>query len=220
MVAVNLRLFGDVLALSLERAEGITVVHHGAMGGADAVDAFHRTRPDIALLDYTLVGLDGPEATAAIRRSSPSAKVLLMAGTFAAQDVERALAAGAVGFLPKGVSLSHVVDSVRQAHQGRPLVYADELARLVDQLNARARYGDDLLARCATLSDRELEVLRWLSEGKTTAQVAAAMALSVGTIKNTLTQIFAKTGASTRLEAVDMARMTGVLGRPPGGGAG
>lgn len=211
MVAVKLRMFADALANTLQQSDGIEVVQHGVMGGAEAVEAFQRTNPDLALLDYLLSGMDGPEATGAIRAASPTAKVLLLSGTYGPDHIERALNFGAVGFLPMSLSPDEVVDAIRQAHRGRPLIYADELAKFVDELNARIQLGDELYARYETLTDHELEILRQLGEGQTTSQVARSLSISPGTLKNQLTRIYAKTGARNRIEVVDIARNTGVL---------
>ncbi|HUR18237.1 MAG TPA: response regulator transcription factor [Acidimicrobiales bacterium] len=211
MVAVDIELFGCALAHSIDGWNGIEVVHHGAMGGADALEIFKRASPDVVLLTYELAGLDGPETTEAIRACSSAAKVLLLAGIYGPQQVERALSAGAAGFLPKSLSVSHVVESIRQAHLGRPLVYAEELADIVDGLNKRIRRGDDLYARYATLTERELEILRLLGEGKTSREVAADLFMSAGTLKNQLTKIFSKTGAASRVEAIETARRAGFI---------
>lgn len=219
MIAVSLRLLADVLARGLQRCEGIKVVHYGAMGGTEAVEVFRRTVPDVALLDYMLPGVDGAVAAGMIRAASPTAKILLLSSVHGPEHIERALAAGAIGFLPKSLSVAQVVEAIRQAHDGRPLVYADELADLVGGLNARIRHGDDLYARYATLTEVEFEILRLLGEGNSTSQVATCLTISPGTVKNRLTRIFAKTGAGTRMEAIDTARRTGLIPPRPGPGS-
>lgn len=213
MVAVNLRLFGDVLTHSLERIAGIEVVYPGPIRGAEVVKLYRRTLPDILLLDYILPGLDGPETTQEIRASSPTAKVLLLAGSYGPDDVERALAVGAVGFLPKSLSIDQLVEAIRQVHLQRPFVYQDQLVNLIDELRGRMRDKEELYERCASLTDRELEILRQLAEGRSTRQVATSMSMSAGTVKNYLTRIFCTTGAGSRLEAIYIARRTGLLVR-------
>jgi len=211
MIAARLKLFSEVLAYSLKHAHNIAVVQQGSMDGREAVDAFRRSLPDVVLLDYFLSGLDGPEATREMRAASPDAKVLILAGIYGPDEVERALAAGAVGFLPKSLGFSQLVDAIRQAHRDRPLVYPDQLANLVDELKARIQEGDELYARCGSLTDRELAILRQLSEGSSTSQVAANLAVSAGTVKNQLTRIFSTLGAGSRMEAIDIARRSGFL---------
>jgi DNA-binding NarL/FixJ family response regulator len=210
-LALNVRLLGDALARSLEEVDGLEVLAHGPLGGAEAVQELLRLRPDVALLDAALPGLDGPAATEQILASSPGAKVLLLSGVFGPEHVERALAAGAAGFLPKSLGFAQLVEAIRLAHSGAALVYGDDLADLVDVLKARIREGDDLYARYETLTHRELEILRHLGAGRTTSEVAVTMAMSVGTVKNHLTRVFTKTGADTRLEAVETARRIGLI---------
>lgn len=212
IVAANSRLFADVLAGAL-RQWGIEVVHSGPMSGAEAVETFQRACPDVALLDHVLSGCGGLEATGVIRASSPGAKVILLAGIFTPDQVERALSSGAVGFLPKSLGLAELVEAIRQAHRGRPLVYAEELANLVDELNACVQHSEELHDRYATLTGRELELLAQLGDGKMTAEVAANLNVSPGTLKNHLTRIYTKTGAACRLEAIDNARRIGII--PP-----
>lgn len=211
VLALNNRLLGDALAYCLQEVEGLEVLAHGPLGGAEAVEEFRRLRPDVALLDYALPGLDGQGATEQILASSPGAKVLLLSGAFGPEHVERALTVGAAGFLPKSLTVAQLVESIRLAHSGESLVYADGLAELVDVLNARIRQGDDLYARYATLTDREVEILRCLGDGQTTSEVAVTLSMSVGTLKNHLSRVFTKTGADTRLEAIDRARRIGLL---------
>jgi DNA-binding NarL/FixJ family response regulator len=213
MVAVNLRLFGDVLTHSLQRNSGIEVVYPGPTRGAEVVKLYRRTLPDVLLLDYVLPGLDGPETTQEIRASSPTAKVLLLAGSYGPDDVERALAVGAVGFLPKSLSIDQLVEAIRQVHLQQPFVYQNQLVDLVDELRGRMRDEEELYARCASLTDRELDILRQLAEGRSTRQVATSMSMSSGTVKNYLTRIFCTIGAGSRLEAIYIARRTGLLVR-------
>lgn len=204
-------MFADALTRSLQRADGIEVVCHGAMSGSQAVEEFGRVRPDVALLDYFLGEVNGCQATRAIRQSSPTARVILLSGVYGPDHIEGALAVGASGFLPKSLGVAQVVEAIRQAHRGRPLVYADDLANLLDELRVRIRHGDDLYSRYGTLTEHELDILRHLGEGKTTSEAAKCLAMSAGTMKNQLTRIFAKTGAATRMEAIDTARRTGLL---------
>ena len=217
MIAVNLRLFGDVLNHSLQLVPDINVVYPGPLEGTEAVTLHQKMRPDVALVDYTLRGLDGPDTTREIRASSPAAKVLLLAGAYGPEDLERALSAGAMGFLPKSLGFDRLVEAIRACHGDRP-VGSDQLADLADELRARMQEGDEQYARCASLKERDLEILRHLAEGRSTTEVARTLSMSVGTVKNHLTRILGTIDASSRREAIDMARRAGFLtrGRDPG----
>jgi two-component system response regulator DesR len=166
--------------------------------GDDAVDAARRTRPDVALLDVEMPGLDGIAATRALRAALPSCKVLVVTTFGRPGYLRRALEAGASGFVVKDTPARQLADAVRRVHAG---------LRVVDPALA----AESLAAGSSPLTARETDVLRAAQDGGTVADLAAALHLSEGTVRNHLSAAIGKTGARTRAEAVRIAEDAGWL---------
>ncbi|MBV9845518.1 MAG: response regulator transcription factor [Kutzneria sp.] len=166
--------------------------------GDEVVPAARRTLPDVALLDVQMPGKDGLAAAAELREAVPSCRVV-MCTTFGRPGyLARAMAAGAVGFVVKDAPPERLVDAVRRVHGG---------LRVVDPALA----AESLARGVSPLTDREREVLRAAGEGGTVADVARALRLSDGTVRNHLSSAIGKTGARTRAEAARIAEDCGWL---------
>jgi two-component system, NarL family, response regulator DesR len=166
--------------------------------GDEVVEAARRTRPDVALLDVEMPGLDGLAATAALRAALPGCKVLVVTTFGRPGYLRRAMAAGASGFVVKDTPARQLADAVRRVAAG---------LRVVDPGLA----AESLAAGESPLTAREAEVLRAARDGGTIADLAAALALSEGTVRNHLSSAIGKTGARTRAEAVRLADASGWL---------
>jgi two-component system response regulator DesR len=166
--------------------------------GDEVLPAARRTRPDVALLDVQMPGADGLTVAAELRDALPACRVV-MCTTFGRPGYyTRAMAAGAAGFVVKDAPPEHLADAIRRVHSG---------LRVVDPvLAAQSRAsGPD------PLTEREREVLQAASEGATVADIAAALHLSGGTVRNHLSSAISKTNATTRAEAVHIAERNGWL---------
>ena len=169
------------------------------VGRGDEVVAAARTaRPDVALLDVEMPGLDGIAATAALRAALPSCRVLVVTTFGRPGYLRRALEAGASGFVVKDTPARQLADAVRRVHAG---------LRVVDPALA----AESLAAGPSPLTSRETDVLRAARDGGTVADLAAALHLSEGTVRNHLSAAMGKTGARTRAEAVRLAAEAGWL---------
>jgi len=166
--------------------------------GDEVVEAARASRPDVALLDVEMPGLDGIAATAALRAALPSCRVLVVTTFGRPGYLRRALAAGAGGFLVKDTPARQLADAVRRVHAG---------LRVVDPTLA----AESLATGDSPLTERETQVLRTARDGGTVADVAAALHLSEGTVRNHLSAAIGKTGARTRAEAVRLAEGAGWL---------
>ena len=162
------------------------------------VDAAREHRPDVALLDVEMPGLDGIAATAALRRAVPSVKVLVVTTFGRPGYLRRGMEAGASGFVVKDTPARELADVVRRIASG---------LRVVDPVLA----AESLAAGRTPLTERETDVLRAAREGGTAADLAAALSLSEGTVRNHLSAAIGKTGARTRAEAVRLAEGHGWL---------
>jgi two-component system response regulator DesR len=169
------------------------------VGTGDAVlPAVLEHRPDVALLDVEMPGLDGISATAEVRRQSPATKVLIVTTFGRPGYLRRALQAGAAGFVVKDTPAAQLADAVRRVHAG---------LRVVDPALAT----DSLVAGESPLTPRETDVLRAARDGSSVATIAKRLFLSEGTVRNHLSSAIGKTGASNRAEAVIAADGNGWL---------
>ena len=166
--------------------------------GDDAVAAVVEHRPDVALLDVEMPGLDGIEAARLIRERSPATHVLMVTTFGRPGYLKRALTAGASGFVVKETPAAQLADAVRRVHQG---------LRVVDPALAM----DSLTAGDSPLTARETEVLRAARDGASVAVIASRVHLSEGTVRNHLSAAIGKTGAVNRAEAVLVAVENGWL---------
>jgi two-component system response regulator DesR len=166
--------------------------------GDEVVEQARRTRPDVALLDVEMPGLDGIAATAALRAALPSCKVLVVTTFGRPGYLRRAMAAGASGFVVKDTPARQLADAVRRVAAG---------LRVVDPTLA----AETLASGDSPLTPRETDVLRAAADGGTVADIAATLGLSEGTVRNHLSSAIGKTGARTRAEAVRLAGDRGWL---------
>ncbi|HZZ45351.1 MAG TPA: response regulator transcription factor [Pseudonocardia sp.] len=166
--------------------------------GVDVVAAAVRTSPDVALLDVQMPEVDGITAAARLRERLPGCRVI-MCTTFGRPGyLTRALAAGATGFVLKDAPPEQLVDAIRRVHAG---------LRAVDPELATA----SLASGISPLTERERDVLRAARQGATAAEIAAALHLSSGTVRNHLSAAIGKTGASSGADAARIADDNGWL---------
>lgn len=169
------------------------------VGSGDAVvPAAREHRPDVALLDVEMPGLDGIAATAALREALPAVRVLIVTTFGRPGFLRRALRAGASGFVVKDTPAAQLADAVRRVHAG---------LRVVDPALAT----DSLVAGESPLTTRETEVLREARDGASVAAIAKRLFLSQGTVRNHLSAAIGKTGAANRSEAALIAESNGWL---------
>jgi two-component system, NarL family, response regulator DesR len=160
--------------------------------GDKVVAAALAARPDVALLDIEMPGLDGIDAAAALRLAVPSCTVLILTTFGRPGYLARAMRAGVSGFLVKDAPAAELATAIRRARKGE---------RVIDPGLAAAA----LAAGPNPLTRRECEVLRAAADGDTVADIAAALSLSEGTVRNYLSTAIAKTGARNRVEAARLA---------------
>jgi two-component system response regulator DesR len=166
--------------------------------GRGAIEAARAHRPDVAVVDLQMPGLDGLEVTAELTAVLPSCAIVILTGRGRPPHLQQALNAGAKGFLPKGSPGRALADVIRRVHGG---------GRYVDPALA----ADALTAVECPLTQRELEVLRLTEYGTSVAAIARQTNLSNGTVRNYLAAAARKLGAGTRAEAFRLARDNGWL---------
>ncbi|MFC4782930.1 response regulator [Nocardioides sp. MAHUQ-72] len=196
------------LRLILELA-GLEVVAE-ARDGAEAVAAVTEHAPDVVLMDLRMPGLDGIEATRRITASDHHPRVLALTTFDVDEHVVEALRAGAVGFLLKDVTADALVEAVRRAAAGEPVVAPAVLSRMMASFASRPPVAVSLPPGFGDLSDREREVLAMIGAGRSNAEIAADLVISMATVKTHVRHIFAKLDLRDRAQAVVVARDAGL----------
>lgn len=166
---------------------------------AEALQMFEKLNPDVTLMDGILPDLHGVEATRAILEKHPQAKIILISINETAEDIHRAIEAGASGYVPKSQNQDSIVRAIRTVASGQQF--------LEPELSRR------LAARAATnaLSQRELDVLRLLAEGMANKQIGSELGLSENTIKTHIARIMGKVGTHDRTSLAMKAVSLGLL---------
>jgi DNA-binding NarL/FixJ family response regulator len=185
-------------------AEGFTIVGE-AGDGEEAVRLAETLTPDVVLMDVSMPVLDGVEATKRIKERRPAIQVVMLTMHADTDVIRRALKAGAVGYLTKDCSIDDVARAVRLAASG-------ETALSVELAAALLREGSKVTEEGApALSSREVEVLQLIAEGSSPPEVAAALFISVKTVKNHLSNIYEKLDARDRTQAVLKGLRIGII---------
>lgn len=184
------------LATFLRVVPDLELVGEAGTGEA-GVRLCERVRPDVVLMDMVMPGMDGVDATRALREKCPRTRVIALT-SFPEEDlVQRALAAGATGYLLKNVNPAELASAIRAAYADKP-VLAPEAAQALIQRATRQSPGQDLSAR-------EREVLKLLTAGLSNRVIAERLVVSPSTIDFHVSNILGKLGAATRTEAVVIA---------------
>jgi NarL family two-component system response regulator LiaR len=169
-----------------------------ARDGESAVRLCEQARPDVVLMDLMMPGMDGVETTRAIREQCPQVQILVLSSFYDEDLVPRAMQAGAIGYLLKGISNQDLVEAIRAAHAGQSILTQEAMAALVQAATPSPKLGDDL-------NEREREVLALLAQGLSNKEIAERLFLSLATVKYHVRLLLSKLGASSRAEAVALA---------------
>jgi DNA-binding NarL/FixJ family response regulator len=195
--------------LILEHAGGIEVCGE-AGNGEEAVQRVADLRPDVVLMDVRMPRLDGVEATRRILAAPQQRVRVLMLTTFDLDEyVYEALRAGASGFLLKDVDPPELVRAVRQVAAGEALLAPSITRRLIESYTRRPIAAAD--DRLATLTERELDVLRSIATGASNAEIGQQLFVSPATVKTHVARLLAKLDLRDRVQAVVFAYESGVV---------
>jgi DNA-binding NarL/FixJ family response regulator len=197
----------DGLVAMLNTQPDFAVVGEAATG-AEAVERAAALAPDVILLDLEMPEMDGVAALRKIRAARPGAPVLVFTAFDADERIVGAVQAGAQGYLLKGAPRDELFNAIRVVSAGGSLLQPVIASKLLQHLSQQT---DERAQTLEPLTDREMEVLALLAQGKTNKEIAAALVISERTVKFHVGSILGKLGAGNRTEAVTIAAQRGLI---------
>ncbi len=181
----------------MEAFDGIELIGEAASGEV-AVTMAKELQPDVILMDLRLPEMDGIETTRQIKTLYPEIQVIVLTSYENTADIQKALSAGAVGYLLKNVSATELESAIRSAAQGHKTLAPEAAQALIEYSHIKEVAGKNL-------TDREIEVLGFLAQGFSNSQIAAKLVVSPFTVKAHVSNILGKLGVNTRAEAAAYA---------------
>jgi DNA-binding NarL/FixJ family response regulator len=170
-----------------------------ASTGREAIQGFREHRPDITLMDLRMPDISGIDALIAIRTEFADARVIMLTTFEGDAEIQRALEAGAQGYMLKSMPRKQLVEMIRRVHSGKKHIPPEVAAQLVEHLGFEA------------LSSREIEVLQKIAGGNRNSDIATLLFISEETVKGHVKHIMAKLGASDRTESVAIGVRRGII---------
>jgi DNA-binding NarL/FixJ family response regulator len=170
-----------------------------ASTGTEAVQVFKQHEPDVTLLDLRLPDMSGIDTLIAIRTAFPEARIIMLTTFEGDVEIQRALQAGARGYLLKNMPPSELLDVIRQVHAGKKRIPPEIASHLAEHLSDE------------TLTEREVEVLREVADGNRNRNIAEKLFISEETVKVHIKHIMEKLGASDRTQAVAIGVRRGII---------
>ncbi len=170
-----------------------------ASSGAEAIQKFREHQPDVTLMDLRLPDMSGIDSLIAIRTEFPAARIIILTTFEGDVEMQRALQAGARGYVLKSMPPSDLVEAIRQVHAGKKRVPPDVAAHLAEHFSDEA------------LTEREIDVLSHIAGGNRNRDIAERLFISEETVKVHIKHIMEKLGASDRTQAVAIAVRRGII---------
>lgn len=210
LVVDDQKLIREGLKVLLEMEESFTVIGE-ASNGEEAVNLYIKLRPDIVLMDIQMPIMNGVHAIKKIKEIDESAKIIILTTFDDDQYVFDGLKSGAMGYILKDISSEKLSDTIRTIYKGGALIEPSITKKILSEISKieKAPKGDTFLLE--ELSSREKEILSLIAKGYTNQEIADKLFLSVGTIKNYVTNILQKMEVKDRTEAVIKAKDLGLI---------
>jgi DNA-binding NarL/FixJ family response regulator len=201
-------LFREGLHTLLSVQAGMEVVGE-AGNGEEALLQAAALRPEVILMDLQMPVMDGAAATRRLKARQPDIKIIILTTFDDDENVFEGLRAGAVGYLLKDTPSAKLVEAIRLAARGESFLEPSVAAKVVSEFARLSPRPAEVLAE--PLSEREIEVLRWVARGASNKEIASELVIAEGTVKNHLTTILSKLGVTDRTEAAMKAKELGLI---------
>jgi len=201
-------LFRTGLRTLLEE-QGVEIVGEAA-NGHDAVHLVEEHAPDVVLMDLEMPGKGGIEATREISAAAPLTRVVVLTISDQDADVLDAVAAGACGYLLKDATIQELLRGITAASMGESLISPSIAAKVLQRVRATSPDLEAAETLMTHLSDRELQVLKLIANGKDNAQIAGELFISAKTVKNHISNILLKLSIENRIQAAVYAVRSGI----------
>jgi DNA-binding NarL/FixJ family response regulator len=195
---------------NLLEEEGVLIVGEAGTG-AEAVRIVRELAPDVVVMDLNMPGMGGVDATRHITEAAPLTRVVMLTISDEDSDVMDAILAGACGYLLKDASIQDLVTGIRAAARGESLISPHIAAKVLQRVRATSAQPEIAEIIHAELSDREIEVLKLIANGKDNALIAAELHISPKTVKNHISNILMKLQIDNRIQAAVYAVRSGIV---------
>jgi DNA-binding NarL/FixJ family response regulator len=190
--------------------QGVNVVGEAGTGEI-AIRLAADLAPDVVIMDLNMPGAGGVETTRRLSSLAPLSRVVVLTISADDEDVMNAVMAGACGYLLKDSSIQELIAGIRAAAEGESLISPQIAAKVLQRLRAQSKDADAAQTIKAELSDRELEVLKLIANGKDNAQIASELFISPKTVKNHISNILMKLQIENRIQAAVYAVRSGIV---------
>ena len=195
---------------NLLEEQGVNVVGE-AENGETAIRLASDLAPDVVIMDLNMPGAGGVETTRRLSSLAPLSRVVVLTISADDEDVMDAVMAGACGYLLKDASIQELIAGIRAASEGESLISPQIAAKVLQRLRAQSKDADAAETIRAELSDRELQVLKLIANGKDNAQIASELFISPKTVKNHISNILMKLQIENRIQAAVYAVRSGIV---------
>ena len=195
---------------NLLEEQGVNVVGE-AENGETAIRLASDLAPDVVIMDLNMPGVGGVETTRRLSSLAPLSRVVVLTISADDDDVMNAVMAGACGYLLKDSSIQELIAGIKAASEGESLISPQIAAKVLQRLRAQSKDADAADTIRAELSDRELQVLKLIANGKDNAQIARDLFISPKTVKNHISNILMKLQIENRIQAAVYAVRSGIV---------
>jgi DNA-binding NarL/FixJ family response regulator len=195
---------------NLLEEQGVVLVGEAA-SGEDAVKLVRERNPDVVVMDLNMPGMGGIDATRHISAIAPLTRVVMLTISDEDSDVMDAILAGACGYLLKDASIQDLMAGIRAASRGESLISPHIAAKVLQRVRATSTQPEIASTIRAELSDREVEVLKLIANGKDNAMIAGELHISPKTVKNHISNILMKLQIDNRIQAAVYAVRSGIV---------
>jgi DNA-binding NarL/FixJ family response regulator len=205
--------FTDMLRVVLELEPDINVVGT-ALTGDEGLQVALDTHPDVALVDYHMPNMTGLEVIKELRAAHETTKVIVLTGDTDEAVMAEAIAEGAVGYITKHQAIREVVEAVRRASEGEPVIPPFMIPRILSHFHRQQQQEEQARAIREKLSAREIEILEQLAGGADNKAIGETLVISPNTVRTHIQNILTKMGVHSKLEATTLALKVGVITLP------